>query len=181
MIEIKKANLEFRRQPHKRDLNEIDTIVLHHSASPQDRTIFDVHQWHLNRGWFGCGYHFVIHANGEIYEGRSMDSIGAHARGHNRTSIGICVIGNFEETHPTVPQRIATGRLVAYLINKFASTKRKNLSVKRHKDIVATLCPGRNFRYYICDDDDVKGEIIAKLDRIENELIAIRKKLEGGV
>ena len=173
MVEIKKPNLEFRQQPFSRDIDRIDTIVLHHSASPQDRTIFDIHRWHIEREWFGVGYHYVIHADGSIYEGRPLDRMGAHIRGRNATTIGICVMGNFEEHHPTEEQMIATGKLVVYLINKFAE-QGQNLSVVRHRDLAATLCPGKNFRYIIktdkveVKDDELRNEIKKLIQNIEN-------------
>ena len=173
-MNIKKPNLEFTRQPHSRDLDRVDTIVLHHSASPQDRTIYDVHRWHLERNWFGVGYHYVIHKDGTIYEGRPLDRIGAHLRGKNATTIGICVMGNFEEHHPTEEQMVATGRLVVYLINRFAE-RGQNLSVVRHRDLAATLCPGKNFRYII----KVDSNVIVKDEGLRNEIIKIIQSVEN--
>ena len=83
----------------------IKYIVVHCSDSPNGRTDkrFDsagaIHQWHRAKGWDGCGYHFVIDENGETANGRPVfpDTKdiwpGAHVKGHNHHSIGICLIG----------------------------------------------------------------------------------------
>lgn len=48
-----------------------------------------------DRQWFDIGYNFVIGEDGNVYEGRGWDYVGAHAPGYNTQSIGICVIGDF--------------------------------------------------------------------------------------
>jgi N-acetyl-anhydromuramyl-L-alanine amidase AmpD len=57
----------------------------------------DIDRWHRQRGWLGIGYHFVIRRNGSVEKGRDIDAIGAHARGYNKNSIGICLVGGVDE------------------------------------------------------------------------------------
>lgn len=52
---------------------------------------------HKDRGWSRIGYHAVIRLDGSVEPGRPMESIGAHVKGFNRTSIGVCVIGGVDE------------------------------------------------------------------------------------
>lgn len=47
--------------------------------------------------WNGPGYHFYIRKNGDIKTTRPIEKIGAHARGHNAQSIGICYEGGISE------------------------------------------------------------------------------------
>ena len=165
MVEIIDAQLEFRNDLIKRDLSDVDLIVLHHSGSAMDRTtIHDIHRWHLQRGWLGCGYHYVIHEDGSIFEGRPANAVGAHARGHNERSIGVCVVGNFEEEHPSLRQQEAAGKLIFYLRNKLG-----NLEIKNHNQVAATLCPGRNFLYLTPEKVNWTREIykVERIDRIE--------------
>lgn len=55
---------------------------------------------HLDeRGWFDIGYSFVIGEDGNVYEGRGWDYVGAHAPGYNTQSIGICIIGDFSSKY----------------------------------------------------------------------------------
>lgn len=86
-------------------MREIDSIIVHCSASG----FGDVHtidQWHKERGWDGVGYHLVItngvfqarglyraDHDGLMQNGRDILKPGAHCRGKNKTSVGICLIG----------------------------------------------------------------------------------------
>ena len=53
----------------------------------------DIDRWHREKGWLGCGYHKVIRRDGTVEDGRPMNKAGAHVRGINRQSIGICLAG----------------------------------------------------------------------------------------
>ncbi len=80
-------------------------IVIHCSDSEfGDNLMID--DWHKEKGWSGIGYHFVItngvkhklqhylrSLDGQIQSARSLDRVGAHARGYNQDYIGICLIG----------------------------------------------------------------------------------------
>jgi len=48
-----------------------------------------------DRGWWDIGYNFLIGEDGNAYEGRGWDYVGAHAPGYNTQSIGICILGHF--------------------------------------------------------------------------------------
>lgn len=82
-------------------MRHIDTHIIHCSASPDDMDIGvkEIRQWHEQRGWSDIGYHFVIRRDGTIELGRPIEIMGAHAYGHNRDSIGTCLVGinNFTE------------------------------------------------------------------------------------
>ena len=94
----------------------ITGIVIHHSASGPFTTARDIDEWHTGRGWNGIGYHYVVGADCQVYEGRDINIDGAHTKGHNENTIGICVIGNFSQDDPKHPpyaaQMIATANLV---------------------------------------------------------------------
>ena len=77
-----------------------DTIIVHCSATPQnmDIGVEEIRRWHTDpkprgKGWSDIGYHYVIRRSGVVEAGRDWKRMGAHARGHNRTSIGICLVG----------------------------------------------------------------------------------------
>ena len=82
----------------------VDEIIIHCTATPRDTvvTIDDIEQWHLKRGFTGIGYHYVIGLNGEKWNGRDVDLIGAHVNGYNAHSIGISYVGGLENK-PGVP------------------------------------------------------------------------------
>lgn len=75
-----------------------DYIVIHCSATPPSSDIGadEIDTWHKARGWSGIGYHAVIRRNGEIEFGRHPDDVGAHVRGQNARSIGICMVGGVD-------------------------------------------------------------------------------------
>ena len=126
-------------------------IILHHAAA-ESCDAATIHQWHLNKGWPGIGYHFVVRKNGSIERGRPEDTVGAHALNNNSDSIGICFEGNFEtETMPET-QKAAGKELVAYLKQKYGIS-----TVQKHKDVTSTACPGKNFPF----DKIVNGQASA--------------------
>ena len=69
-------------------------IVIHCSDSPQGRgdTAEDIHRWHVERGFDGVGYHYVILEDGTVQNGRPDYWQGAHASGYN-DYLGVCLIG----------------------------------------------------------------------------------------
>ena len=79
-------------------MRKIDLIVIHCSATREDRcfTEFDLDVCHRRRGFNGPGYHFYIRKDGRIVSTRPVENIGAHAKGHNATSIGICYEGGLD-------------------------------------------------------------------------------------
>lgn len=76
-------------------MRTINKIVIHCSDTPEGKyfDVDDIRDWHKERGWNDIGYHYVILLNGTIQLGRELKKVGAHARGVNRNSIGVCYIG----------------------------------------------------------------------------------------
>ncbi len=74
-------------------------IVVHCSATPPSSDIGadEIDTWHKNRGWKKIGYHAVIRRSGEIEFGRSFDEVGAHVKGWNTRSVGVCLVGGVTE------------------------------------------------------------------------------------
>lgn len=84
---------------------EIDHLIIHCAATPPTADIgaIDIDKWHRQRGWWGCGYHFVIRRNGDLESEangdrcRPLSRAGAHVGdcgpGWNKRSVGICMVG----------------------------------------------------------------------------------------
>ena len=122
-----------------------DSIVVHHigMANNDDVSAETVHQWHLNNGWSGIGYHFLIRKDGTIEEGRPLGTVGAHVYGENRHTVGINLVGNFESAVPTEAQKTAAAHLISSLCTVYQLDPVWESTVKGHCDLNATACPGR--------------------------------------
>lgn len=79
---------------------DIKYIVVHCSATDEelDVGVDEIRAWHKEKGWSDVGYHYVIRRNGQGEIGRGITEIGAHVKGHNKESIGICLVGGVNET-----------------------------------------------------------------------------------
>ena len=138
-MQIVETNLQFNGSLNKRKSTK--RAIIHHSASA-DVPASTIHQWHLNQGRSGIGYHFVIRANGAIERGRPEWAIGSHSGpAGNGDSIGIVLTGNFEAGKPTAAQIES----LVWLLKDYLQPKYGPLAVIGHKDVMATACPGRNF------------------------------------
>ena len=80
-------------------MRRINKIIIHCSATPEGREVNaeTIDRWHRERGFSMIGYHYVIGLNGQIEEGRPEKMVGAHCKGHNGESIGICYIGGMDK------------------------------------------------------------------------------------
>jgi len=92
----------------------LNTIVVHHSAFPHAGPA-EIQGLHLDRrGFADIAYHFLIDAEGIIYEGREINIRGAHVQGFNTGSIGVVLLGDFNEEQPSEAQLISLRNLVDY-------------------------------------------------------------------
>jgi len=75
-------------------------LVVHCSDSDDHEklTAIDIHKMHLDFGWEGIGYHKVINRSGKIENGRPEYWVGAHVKGKNNISLGVCLIGRHKFT-----------------------------------------------------------------------------------
>ena len=129
----------------------IEYLVVHCSDSPQGRgdDAKTIHQWHKELGWDGIGYHYVITEEGEIQAGRPEYWPGAHAKGINHKSLGICLIGKDIFTEP---QLDALKNLLDLSIEKYPGAK-----VIGHRDVdTSKTCPNFDARKWYarvsCED-----------------------------
>ena len=74
---------------------KIEFLVVHCSDTPNNQNLSanDIHKMHLGFGWDGIGYHKVINRSGKIEDGRPEYWVGAHVKGKNNISLGVCLIG----------------------------------------------------------------------------------------
>lgn len=150
MVIIEK-NLEFKDMFTRKST---ERIILHHAAA-QNCSAEDIHRWHLNNGWSGAGYHFLVRKDGKVYRLRPEEKVGAHAYGANYNSLGICFEGDYMQEDMTEAQKEAGKELVAYLKNKY-----KISTVQAHRDVCATSCPGNKFPFAEIANFEPSNEII---------------------
>lgn len=122
-------------------MRTIDRIVIHCSATREDRdfTEHDLEVCHRQRGFNGVGYHFYIRKDGRIVTTRPIEKIGAHAKGHNAHSIGICYEGGLDRRGKakdtrTVWQKRSMRSLVLVLLKDYPGSK-----VCGHRDLSPDL------------------------------------------
>lgn len=128
----------------KKSLRTINEIIIHCTATPEgkDYTVDTIRQWHRQRGFSDVGYHYIIHPNGQIDDGRDVNVAGAHCSGHNSHSIGIAYIGGMTADNKsakdtrTDEQRTAIKRLLCALRSIYPKAK-----IHGHRDFAAKACP----------------------------------------
>lgn len=113
--------------------NKIEYIFIHHTATDGRYTKFtSVRDNHINKGWSDIGYHIFIEYSGEVFRGRSDSTPGAHARGFNTKSIGICLALDGDNEEPSKYQIDSLISIIADYVKKYNIEIRNILG---HKDV----------------------------------------------
>ena len=109
-------------------MRTITLIILHCSATrtTQKYSFRQCKADHLKLGYKDIGYHYYITRDGQVHEGRPVWQVGAHCKGHNRHSIGVCYEGGLDAAgYPadtrTVAQRQSLRALLQRLIDQYPS------------------------------------------------------------
>ena len=107
-------------------MRKIDKVIIHCSATPEGRdyTVADIDRWHRERGFNEIGYHYVVYRDGSVHTGRDVAKIGAHCKGQNANSIGICYVGGLDaggkaKDTRTEAQKRALRVLIAKLVKEY--------------------------------------------------------------
>lgn len=129
--------------------SKIEYLVIHCSDS-EDTLSYnatDIHKLHLKFGWNGIGYHKVICRSGLIENGRPEFWIGAHVRGYNDKSLGVCLIGRKKFTK----NQFSSLRLVI----KDWKKKYPNAKIVGHYEITnsSKTCPNFNVKKW-CEENE---------------------------
>ena len=115
------------------------------AGHPLVEKVAEIRRWHVQqRGWRDIGYHWVIDRDGAVSPGRRETEIGAHVEGHNRGTLGICLLGGYGASTEdpfaknfTAAQAAAAKRLIGEI--KWRTAIRK---VSGHNDYASKACPG---------------------------------------
>ena len=124
-----------------RDLNK---IILHCSATREgkDFSVDTIRDWHVNgRGWSDIGYHWVIRLDGSIEVGRPLEKSGAHTKGHNKDSVGVCYIGGCDadgKPKDTMnPEQEKAWRMIVLSLR----TLYGDMTIHGHNEFANKACP----------------------------------------
>jgi hypothetical protein len=137
---------------------KVKKIVIHHTATTKNldsplQALRDIYYFHsVSRGWGDIGYNYIVDKDGKIYEGRygGEGVIAAHAGPGNNGSIGIAILGSYNNIEPTEKSIVNLSEFVAKKA-KIHNIDTKGFSLFRgenmhnvfaHKDIMSTSCPG---------------------------------------
>lgn len=130
-------------------MNDPKYAILHHTADASGGDqIARVNEYHrirfgmLSRLGYYVGYHYLIERTGEVIKTREHDEEGAHTRGKNTESIGICLAGNFDLERPTEAQMNALDKLLGSLAIRYSVSE---YTLAHHSDYADTHCPGWYF------------------------------------
>lgn len=138
---------------------KVTKFIIHHTDTTKDlnnpkQAIRNIYYYHaVSRGWGDIGYNYIIDPSGKVYEGRQGGEgvVGGHAGPGNIGSIGISVLGDYENND--VPQEVinSLARLIAIKaqiegIDPTGSgifRGKMLVNVMGHMDIMSTDCPGK--------------------------------------
>lgn len=133
-------------------MRNIDTIIVHCSATKagKDFTAADIDRWHRERGFNGIGYHYVIRLDGKIEKGREVALIGAHCKGWNERSIGICYVGGLDEGGQPADTRTGAQKRVMYELILELQREYEIGNVMGHRDAPSLkACPCFDVRKFM--------------------------------
>ena len=147
--------------------------VVHHTVTPNTYTraqaaaiVRGIEYFHVRgNGWNDIGYNFLVDRFGTVYEGRGggvdRNVVGAHAAGFNTGTVGVSLLGTFQDVAPSRPMQNALVALLAWRLDvahvdplstvvytsggnpKFRRGKLVTLRVvSGHRDTGPTECPG---------------------------------------
>jgi N-acetylmuramoyl-L-alanine amidase len=128
----------------KKSRRVINEIIIHCTATPEGRecSVEEIRRWHKARGFTDIGYHYVIHLDGRVEEGRNVDIAGAHCTGHNANSIGVCYVGGCAKDCKT-PKDTRTEAQKSALANLLIDLRKlyPRAKIHGHRDFAPKACP----------------------------------------
>jgi N-acetylmuramoyl-L-alanine amidase len=131
-------------------MRKIKGIIIHCSATKpsMDIGVKEIKQWHTSapRNWRDIGYHFVIRRDGTLEEGRDIRENGAHCKGHNQNTIGICMVGGVTEENVKIAEDNFTENQWYTLENLVENLVWKDYVeggcfIKGHNELSSKACP----------------------------------------
>jgi uncharacterized lipoprotein YddW (UPF0748 family) len=100
-----------------------------------------------DRNWTDVPYHYLIAADGTVYEGRNVNTVGETNTEYDPTGhLLICFLGNYEQQELNQQLLDVLTGLIAHFCKKYAISPE---AIETHRDHSAqTTCPGKNIYPY---------------------------------
>lgn len=128
----------------QRSLDQIEQVIIHHSAGPTTQTAKDIAEYHIgpnhisDEGIPGIAYHFLIDRRAQVFQVNDLETISWHVSGQNTRSIGVCFIGHHDQIAPTNEQLNQLIRLIQFLQGHLG----RRLEIAGHRAYANKSCPG---------------------------------------
>lgn len=131
--------------------DDISVITVHHTVSGSDYDdIFNIAYYHINtNGWPGIAYHYCITSNGDIYQTNKLVTKSYHSAGNNHYSIGVALLGDFTDEHPSQEQETALSQLIDWLFYERLSQNSNYVFGHREMPAANTQCPGNTYHEWL--------------------------------
>lgn len=128
---------------------QINKIIVHCSATPEGRDVGvdEIRRWHVeDRNYSDIGYHWVVTLNGTLEEGRPEYRNGAHAKGFNKNSIGVCYVGGVDENLDPKDTRTEGQKETLRCILEDLKDRYPQAQIIGHRDVSSKACPSFDAR-----------------------------------
>ena len=124
-------------------MRNINKIIVHCSATKEGKAfnVADITRWHKDRGFATIGYHYVVLLDGTIQQGRAEMVMGAHCKGYNANSIGICYIGGLDENGKSKDTRTPEQKKALLELLKRLKKDYPNATIHGHREFANKDCP----------------------------------------
>jgi len=166
-------------------MNTPTKIIVHHTggvqgnphASTRHHTAETVNRHHMTLwprfisklGWH-VGYHYIIEATGKTVQCRGTSEEGAHTIGMNKSSIGVCLTGNFDTEFPTRKQQDAFVKLFKGIKKDYPHITVYDIEPHRkyaRKSCFGTQLPDDYFQKIVTADLPQKDKLAEKVQHEE--------------
>ncbi len=124
-------------------MRTINEIIIHCSATKEGNKISaaTIDRWHKDRGWRCIGYHYVVRIDGSIEYGRPVQDIGAHVKGRNKHSIGVCYIGGLDANMEPKDTRTRDQKESLLYLLKTLKRLHPEATIHGHREFANKACP----------------------------------------
>jgi hypothetical protein len=157
---------------------DVEKIIIHHTATDisdgnYEQDVRDIYYYHaMSRAWGDIGYNYLIDPDGNIYEGRAGGEgvVAGHAYQFNRASVGIALLGNYQNEALPTPMLQSLMALVQdqaelFDIDVDSTSDYRGLNLNNllgHSDVAATACPGEQTYDYLSEIRTFVGASLKK-------------------